>query len=363
MRKRLERGKKEKVGVCKRKEKRNGDVNKMLSKTLWGCYLQTTIKSITQVSATEITRNWWNKTGIQLNKKISKTSSPSWQNVCYAHINQVIVCSEQNISCQNSVLHHAGNAMLDSLNFYEDKTKVKKQQPKQTPNPQNPTPPTSEGWLFGLGCCFLSFTKQSSYGKLCDDQEVRQPVELGLRKSPMSVQISLENQVRGCLSPAFWLEAKRCWSPEALILCVLIVLRFPSYPCSGFSINILKMGSLIVSEYLTKFAFQTVSSFFCLNSKIPMGCISLLARPGDVDWWRSSYPVALSHLSTDDWMVKTQYTFQYGDVGRHWSLSFRKAGMLVGIKGSPLVVLSPSEPLFYIPKILLFLYIHFMSHH
>lgn len=65
--KKIRGGKKEKVGVCKRKEKRNGNVNKMLSKTLWDCYLQTTIKSITQVSATEITRNWWNKTGIQLN--------------------------------------------------------------------------------------------------------------------------------------------------------------------------------------------------------------------------------------------------------------------------------------------------------
>lgn len=49
--------------------------------------------------------------------KKSKISSPSWQNMCYAHIDQVITYSKQNIPCQNSVLHHAGNAMHNALNF------------------------------------------------------------------------------------------------------------------------------------------------------------------------------------------------------------------------------------------------------
>lgn len=99
-------------------------------------------------------------------------------------------------------------------------------------------------------------------------------------------------------------------------LSVLLVLRFLSYPCCGFSISMLKIGSLIVSfSILLSLPFKLLS-FPLLNSKIPMDCISRLARSGEVALWRSSYPLTLSHLSIDDWMVMW-YTFQYRDVGMH----------------------------------------------
>jgi len=65
----------------------------------------------------------------------------------YAHINEIVACSKQNILCQNSVLQYAGNATCNSLNFYNDKTNPKKPQPTK---PKKTTPLASEGWLFWI---------------------------------------------------------------------------------------------------------------------------------------------------------------------------------------------------------------------
>lgn len=97
----------------------------------------------TQLPVAEIIRNWWNNTGIQLNvRKSAKSPFPPGR-ISYAHINQVIACSKQNMTefCASS--HWKCYAGFN-----------------KTPKP---SPTASEGLLIGcLGLLYLAFDKNEA---------------------------------------------------------------------------------------------------------------------------------------------------------------------------------------------------------
>lgn len=73
-------------------------------------------------------------------KKISKTPLPSGE--IFAMPILIKLLPAVNTSSEDSGFHNAGNAMHDSLNIHEDKTKHQQQQNN---------PPDCKGWLVG---CF-----------------------------------------------------------------------------------------------------------------------------------------------------------------------------------------------------------------